>query len=110
MDGRTDRRTGLWMETLRPEGCFFLASGFLVKKAEGSRGGGDGAGPRPGPLCVAPRLGCSLLESLSQHGPARPPAPKSEAAALVRVLPWLRARSPGCVSPLGEGQLSGGLW
>lgn len=65
-----DRRTGLWMETVRPNGCFFLASGFLVKKAEGSRRGGDGEGPCPSPLCVslpAPRgwLGWSVLESLS---------------------------------------------
>lgn len=35
------------METLRPNGCFFLASGFLVKKAEGSRGEETGQARAP---------------------------------------------------------------
>lgn len=122
------------METLRPNGCFFLASGFLVKKAEGSRGEATGQ-PVPQPTVrVAPRTarmaGLERPRVSARAGQARSSCrggrapgssvtrpdrlPRNPRPSLLSVSHRGEEQGPHDVClrwrSQGEGQLSGGLW
>lgn len=119
------------METLRPNGCFFLASGFLVKKAEGRRRGRPVPQPAvrvtPRTARMAglerPRVSELAGQARSSRRGGRAPGsriarsdrlPQNPRPSLLSVSHRDEEQGPLDVSlhwrSQGEGQLSGGLW